>query len=65
MKIVPITPVIASRNDSSTKSEKRIVQKEHAENSTIVHLSTNKSTNRVPKMTKERVLEYIKLFGDL
>ena len=66
MRIQPIVPVVPLRNDASTDSDKRPVQKKEAE-SVVVHLGTHKSrTNTgVPRLTKERVLEHIKWFEDL
>lgn len=66
MRIQPIAPVVPLRNDASTNSDKRQVQKKEAE-SVVVHLSTHKSktTTGAQRMTKERVLEHIKWFENL
>ncbi len=64
MRIQPIVPVVPLRNDASTDSDKRPVQKKEAE-SVVVHLGTHKSSTGVPRMTKERAIEFIKWLDEL
>ncbi len=66
MRIQPIAPVVHLRNDASTDSDQRVAQKAAAE-SVVVELGTHKSRTRtgVPRMTKERVQEYLKWLEEL
>lgn len=64
MRIQPIVPVVPLRNDASTNSDQRPVQKKESE-SVAVHLGTHKSSTGVSRMTKERAIEFIKWLDEL
>lgn len=63
MKVQPIVPLVRTRNDVSTNSDSRVSQKKHAE--TFKGKLDSGTKRDAPRLTEERVLEYIELFKGL